>query len=93
MIWQEWITAISSWIGMDVTLTALTVGIMFLLGFLFLALLITNGKGNTSTLFIGLFLTCFFTALGWFPYWIILIVTLIVVGMFSKKIMKLFGGD
>jgi hypothetical protein len=54
--------------------------------FIFPVLLLTRGKSIIALLIVGLATMGFLFALGWLPYWFILILVLIVAGLWSAKV-------
>jgi len=52
-----------------------------------------KGTGYIAELFVGFMVMGVCVALQWLPYWIIIVLLLIVAGTYASKIKGVFGGD
>ena len=92
LIWSEWIESVAASMNLDSTTTALLLSLVFTVSLVLLALLATRGKSNLGIMLVGYGSIIFFTTLGWMPYFVLILLTLITAGLFAEKIVKWFGG-
>lgn len=79
--------------ALDVDLVAaqLLLSAIVLLIFLMPMLLIKRGRGFLAEMFVGLVVVCFLMGIQWLPYWVGLIICLLVAVMLSGKVKGWLG--
>ncbi len=71
VIWSDYLTSIASAFGTNATQAGVMISLMFTVGILIVVILATKGKKPEVTVtFTSLFVTIFFTFIGWYPVWI-----------------------
>ena len=71
VIWEDYLNSIA--LAMDATATeaGIMFSLMFTIGLIVVVILATKGKRpEVSVTFTSLFITIFFTFIGWYPVWI-----------------------
>ncbi len=89
VIWADWLASVAAGMGTSTT----DAGILFSVGFTIMLILVVliSTKGRRATVSISftvLFVTIFFTVLGWYPVWIgsvlALVLSIIIAGVISR---------
>ena len=84
-------------LGVSLFVGQLLASLIFMALFLFPTMLIAGYFGGSGAvlytiIFVGLGSSGVCTALGWLPYWMMIVEALIVVGLWSSKMAGVFGG-
>lgn len=92
VLWEDYLNNIASYMGVDATSAGIIVSCMITVATVLVATIATKGRYGMSTLLIGYLGLTVFTVAGWLPYWIMLMFTLVVAGMYANQIKRWFGG-
>lgn len=89
VLWSDYLDNLAGYMGVDAT----SAGIIFSLLFIICAVLIVaiasdgHSLGSLMTGYMGMII---FTVTGWLPYWIILMFTLFIAGLYASQIRDWF---
>ncbi len=87
VVWSDWLTSIASALDTTVTEAGIIFSLAFTFGMIIVVLIATRGRRPEVTVtFSSLFLTVFFTFLGWYPVWIGSVLALVMSIIIAKII-------
>ena len=87
VIWSDWLTSIASALDTTVTEAGIIFSLAFTIMLIVVVLIATRGKKPGITISLtALFVTVFFTFLGWYPIWIGSVLSLVVSIMIARII-------
>lgn len=92
VLWEEYLDALSGYMGVDSVSGGVIISMMFTISIVIISAIATRGRYGIATMLTAYAGLTIFTVAGWLPYWIMLIFTLLVAGLYSQVIMKWFGG-
>ena len=79
VVWSEWLTSIASALDTTVTEAGIIFSLAFTIGLIVVVLIATRGrKPEVTVTFTSLFVTVFFTFLGWYPVWVGSVLALVI---------------
>ncbi len=90
VIWANWLTAISSAMGVTQVEAGIMISLIFTILSIFVVLIATKGKKpGEPIMFTALFFTVLFTFMGWYPVWVgsvlSLVVALLIASFVSRR--------
>lgn len=87
VIWSDWLTSIASAFDTSVTEAGIIFSLAFTIMLIIVVLIATRGKKPGITMSItSLFVTVFFTFLGWYPIWVGSVLALVLSIMTARTI-------
>lgn len=87
VIWLDWLTSIASALDTSVTEAGIIFSLAFTIMLIIVVLIATRGKKPGITMSItSLFVTVFFTFLGWYPIWVGSVLALVLSIMTARTI-------
>ena len=87
VIWGEYLASIASAMGTTATEAGIMFSLIFTIGLIVVVLIATRGrKPDVTVSFISLFLTLFWTFIGWYPIWIGSVMALVISIILAKVI-------
>lgn len=87
VIWTDWLTSVALALGTTPTEAGIMFSLAFTIGILLVVILATKGKKPDVTItFTSLFVTVFFTFIGWYPIWIGSVLALVLSIIIAKII-------
>lgn len=87
VIWSDWLTSVASALDTTATEAGIMFSLAFTIGLLIVVVIATRGKKPDVTMsFTSLFITIFFTFIGWYPIWIGSVMALVIAIMLAKII-------
>ena len=87
VVWSEWLSSIASALGTTTTEAGVIFSLAFTIGLLLVVIIATKGKKPAVSIsFTAIFVTIFFTFIGWYPIWIGSVLALVLSILISKII-------
>lgn len=87
VVWSDWLTSIASALNTTVTEAGIIFSLAFTIMIILVVLIATRGKRPDVTVtFTSLFVTLFFTFLGWYPLWVGSVLALVLSILIAKII-------